>query len=316
MTLIKWVLSILILLFLAASALYVIAGMDGEKLDDAAREKAPGDFIDLSQGKVHYLWDGPADGPVIVMVPGYSTPTFVFDPNAAALNAAGFRTLRFDHYGRGWSDRPRTKYDIDFYDQMLVDLLDGLSINEPVGLVGLSMGGVISAEFAARHPQRVDKLFLIAPAGLDLGGVDGFMVKLMRTPVIGDWIWRMSWKSVMKSSYAKAGAELSPENAPVGDVNEQMAYHGFSEALLSSFRHLPMANRDEAFAALTETGVPTAAVFGDQDTTVLPSSAAKLQTLAPEADITMLEGATHTLNLEQKTEINPMLVSWFLPEAE
>ncbi|GAB5457050.1 MAG: alpha/beta fold hydrolase [Henriciella sp.] len=316
MLLLKWTLSILILLFLAAAALYVIAGLEAQKIDDAAREKAPGEFIELTDGKLHYRWDGPEDGSVIVMVHGYVTPHYVFEPNAEALNEAGFRTLRFDHFGRGWSDRPRVKYDIDFYDRALLELLDELQITQPVGIVGLSMGGIISTEFAVRHPDRVEKLFLIAPTGLDLAGTDGFMVKLMRVPVIGDWIWRMSWKSVMKSSYAEAEASLSPENMPPGDVNEQMAYRGFSEALLSTFRHLPMSDRGEAYSALSQTDVPMAAVFGADDETVLVSSVEKLETLMPEAEITVLEGATHVLNLERQAEVNPRMVDWFTGEGK
>ncbi|MEQ9126282.1 MAG: alpha/beta hydrolase, partial [Alphaproteobacteria bacterium] len=129
--------------------------------------------MQLPGGQIHYQFSGPEDGPLIVMVHGYSTPGFIFDQNAAALREAGFRVLQFDHFGRGWSDRPDTAYDADFYDAELMSLLDTLGISKPVGLVGLSMGGPIVAEFAARHPQRVSKVFLFVPAGFDVSGTIG-----------------------------------------------------------------------------------------------------------------------------------------------
>ena len=69
---------------------------------------------------------------------------------ARSFVRSGFRTLRFDHFGRGWSDRPSGKYDVDFYDRALIELLDHVGVDEPFGLAGLSMGGPIVAEFTAR----------------------------------------------------------------------------------------------------------------------------------------------------------------------
>ena len=44
-------------------------------LDERSRNEAPGHFADLSQGRTHYKWHGPSDGPVVVLVHGLTTPT-------------------------------------------------------------------------------------------------------------------------------------------------------------------------------------------------------------------------------------------------
>jgi len=131
---------------------YMLAGWNEIELDDAARANAPGAFLDTTQGKIHYQWYGEEDAPTIVMVHGFSTPGFIYRQNADALAAAGFRVLTFDHLGRGWSDRPQTRYDDQFYERELLDVLDGLNVTQPIGLVGLSMGGLTTSYFAARHP--------------------------------------------------------------------------------------------------------------------------------------------------------------------
>lgn len=316
MAVFKWGGLILVLALLVAWGLYIKAGWGLAKLDDAARAKAPGSFLSLPEGQIHYRWDGPSDGPVIVMVHGYSTPNFIFSQNVAALNAAGFRTLRYDHFGRGWSDRPRRRYDIDFYDRTLLGLLDGLGVDQPVGLVGLSMGGPITAEFTARHPERVRKLFLFVPAGFAIAGADSSAVKLMRKPVIGDWLWRLNWKRVLLSDPQYDESALAPENRLAGDVTAQLAYKGYSEALLSTLRHMPMTGRKATFKALAGTGVPVMAVFGDADPTVLVASAGQLSDAVPQADVRIVAGGTHGLNYQRHGEVNPWLVDWFAPAPD
>lgn len=306
-----WVFRILALIIVVALGTYSIAEMRLKPLNEDARAKAPGSFAALSDGQVHYRLEGPEDGPVLVLVHGFSTPNFIYQQNVEALTAAGFRTLRFDHFGRGWSDRPRTKYDIDFYDRTLIELLAHVGIDEPFGLAGLSMGGPIVAEFTARHPERVERLVLLVPAGLDTAGADSFSARLVRTPVIGDWLWRMIGKNVLLGDPQYDESARAPENKLQGDVTEQFQYRGYLQALLSTLRHMPMSARDDTFRRLAETGIPVLAIYGEADETVLVSSAATLQSLIPEADVRIVEGGEHGLNYQMHELVSPWLVEWF-----
>jgi pimeloyl-ACP methyl ester carboxylesterase len=311
-TLAKLVLGLIAIILLLAVAVYIRAGWGERVLDEDARSLAPGAFLETPAGKLHYRWHGDAGNPVIVMAHGFSTPNFIFEQNADALVAAGYRVLTFDHFGRGWSDRPKAKYNPDFYDQELADLLDGLGLSEPVGLVGLSMGGVITAEFTARHPERVSRLFLFVPAGLSLGGDAGDTNdRLLRTPILGDWVWRVFGKSILLGDPQYDESKLGAANRLAGDVTQQMSYRGYFRALLSSYRHLPMRDQDEVFARLGDTGVPIMAVFGDQDTTVPPESARRLEALIPSARVEILPEGEHGLNYQMHEITNPMLVNYF-----
>jgi len=307
----KWGLRVLALIIVLALGAYLWAEARLKPLNDTARQNAPGAFATLTNGQLHYRWDGPEDGPVIVLVHGFSTPNFIYQQNVEALNAAGFRTLRFDHFGRGWSDRPKTRYDVDFYDRTLIDLLDHVGVEEPFGLAGLSMGGPIVAEFTARYPERVKQLVLLVPAGLDTAGADGSSAALLRTPLVGDWIWRMFGKSILLGDSQYDEAARVPEDRLQGDVTVQLEYRGYLQALLSTFRHMPMAGREETFARLAATDVPVLAIYGDADATVLVSSAAKLEQILPAGDIRIVEGGEHGLNYQMHTLVNPWLVDWF-----
>jgi len=111
---------------------------DTQGLDAEARSGAPGQFIELTEGTVHYELAGPSHAQTVVLVPGFSVPYRIWDPTFEALVRAGFQVLRYDLFGRGYSDRPDTQYNQDLFDLQLSNLLEALEINKPVDLVGLS----------------------------------------------------------------------------------------------------------------------------------------------------------------------------------
>ena len=274
--------------------------------------RAPGAFLELSSGVLHYRWDGPANGPIVVMVHGFSTPHFIFEQNMATLVSAGYRVLRFDHFGRGWSDRPRVDYDADFYDAMLLELLDRLNIHTPVGLVGLSMGGLIAAEFAARHPERINRVMLLCPAGLAMSGPGPGLARLLRLPILGSSLWHLIYRRLLINDPEMDFRGVPRAARLAGDLTMQFSYRGYGNALLTTLRNFPMADQDEVFGRLGATGLPVCAVFGRRDTTVLIASADRLSALVPDAKIMSLD-AGHGLNYRHYNDVAPILLDWFAP---
>src|SRR5512133_1271455 len=90
-------------------------------LGDAERARLPGSFARLALGYVHYEISGPKEGALVVLVPGLSVPYSTWDRNASFLARGGFRVLRYEHFGRGFSDRPRCSYDLALYVSQLVE---------------------------------------------------------------------------------------------------------------------------------------------------------------------------------------------------
>src|SRR5690554_2055934 len=96
------------------------------RLDRAARAHLPGSLAQLSDGKTYYQSDGPANGKPVILIHGFSMPSFIWDPTFSALAQAGFHTIRYDLYGRGWSDRPQQPYDKALFVRQLAELMDAL----------------------------------------------------------------------------------------------------------------------------------------------------------------------------------------------
>jgi pimeloyl-ACP methyl ester carboxylesterase len=113
-----------------------------------------------------HLLDWGGDGPARVFLHGFGMSARVWDPFAQAL-APHFRVLALDARGHGDSDHdPRFRYSHAAVTRDLECAVEALGL-ERLGLVGHSMGGYASIRYAARHPERVERLVLV-DAGPDL----------------------------------------------------------------------------------------------------------------------------------------------------
>jgi len=112
--------------------------------------------------ELFYDLTGPADTPVVVFSNSIGTTLEMWDGQVPAL-AERYRCLRYDTWGHGRSpvvDRP---IGIDDLADDLAGLLDALDIAK-AHVVGLSLGGMTAQAFALRHPERLDRLVLMATA--------------------------------------------------------------------------------------------------------------------------------------------------------
>ncbi|MBK5961834.1 hypothetical protein CCR97_27025 [Rhodoplanes elegans] len=100
--------------------------------------------------------EGPQGAPCIVFSNSLATNRSMWDGQAAALRET-HRVLRYDQRGHGASDAPAGPYDFDLLIADLAALLDAVGVTR-CSLVGLSMGGSTVLGYAARHPERVDRV--------------------------------------------------------------------------------------------------------------------------------------------------------------
>ena len=295
---------ILIMVLLIGSYYYSI----GKKkvLSDEDRKSASGEFIKLSQGVVHYEVTGPKTGQTVVLIHGLATPYFIWDNNLDELVKAGFRVVRYDHYGRGFSDRPDVVYDINLYDQLLLELLRKLEVKMPVHLVGLSMGGAIAVTFADRHPEMVSKVGLIAPAGFPIK--TPFVVKLAKVPLVGDYIMAVLGDAVLLSEIKGAFVEPQKLSEYEEKFKVQMKYRGFKRALLSTLRNMHMHSLSETYERVGKQQKPVLLIWGLKDHVLPFTNSEKVKVAIPHLKFHAIKDAGHNLNYENPEIVNPWLV--------
>jgi pimeloyl-ACP methyl ester carboxylesterase len=142
---------------------FLINNQETKTMNISARKNASGQFIELTTGITHYESGGIDTGNVIILVHGFSVPYHIWDGTYDSLVKAGFHVIRYDEFGRGFSDRPNVVYNAVLYRTQLHDLVTSLKLKTPVSLAGVSFGGAVVSDFAVHFPQLIDKIILIDP---------------------------------------------------------------------------------------------------------------------------------------------------------
>lgn len=304
----KWCLGITIGLGLLLGGLVIFNGVENRELDQIARTEAGGLFIELDQGVVHYYLEGPDDAPMVVLIHGFSVPSYVWEPTAAFLNKNGYRTLRYDLYGRGYSDRPDLQYDITLFEEQLTGLINSLQLNEPVIVVGLSMGGPVAARYAHKYPDQVTGVILIAPEVTQPTIRDIFP---MNIPGVGEYLMSAVMEPFILPNM-QAGDFTHPDNFPewVDKYRGQMQFKGTGRALLSTIRELVKLNPEVEYQSLQRTGLPVMLIWGNGDQTIGSEQIHVLQQILPEVEIRIVEDGGHLVHYERSGDVNPALVEY------
>jgi pimeloyl-ACP methyl ester carboxylesterase len=108
-----------------------------------------------------------ANGKTVVLLHGKNFSGAYWEPTIEALTAAGYRVIAPDQIGFGKSSKPEH---FQFTFQTLADttraLLDSAHVDR-AAVMGHSMGGMLATRFALMFPERVEKLVLVDPIGLE-----------------------------------------------------------------------------------------------------------------------------------------------------
>ncbi len=119
--------------------------------------KVRGDGIQIQLA----VWEG--SGKTILSIHGLTANSRFWDCLASALSPA-HKVIAMDLRGRGLSEKPPAGYSIEHHCRDILALLNDLGLKRIV-LMGHSLGAFISLVFAAKHPQKVDRLILVDGGG-------------------------------------------------------------------------------------------------------------------------------------------------------
>jgi pimeloyl-ACP methyl ester carboxylesterase len=143
-------------------------------------------FMDLpGAARVHYRDQGRRDGPVIVMIHGYSASLDAWEPWVARLKDR-YRIVTLDLPGHGLTRAPSTyALSLPRYAQLVDTVATTLGLG-PYVVVGNSMGGGVAWTLALSRPDRVRALVLVDSIGLPAppsGKPMPFLFKVLATPL-------------------------------------------------------------------------------------------------------------------------------------
>lgn len=232
-------------------------------------------------------------GRPVVLIHGGQLDRRMWDREFDAL-ADHHHVIRYDVRGFGLSPAGSDTTFRSYAD--LGALLDSLGVAR-ASIVGLSLGGRIAIDFAIAHPERVDRLVLLAP------GVSGYPWSA------GDTTWTRAMEHAIETRDTVAITDLWLRTT---FMSPAMA----NPAIAPRVRELSLANSGAflrarmgqeldppAWHRLRELQTPTLVVVGSSDDPDIRTIVDSIAAQAPHARELVVPGAGHMLNMERPAEI-------------
>ena len=240
---------------------------------------------------IHYIEAG--HGPAVILLHGLGGTKEHWDANFAAL-ASKYHVFALDQLGFGHSDKPLLDYTIATW----VDFLQGFmqSQNIPKAtVVGNSMGGWIALDFAAAHPEMVDKLVLVDASGL----AGKIPVDLLNPSSIAAWRTLLASvfydKKIVTDDVAKRAFTDRLRNNDGYTIERTLA--GFARPQFE----------DKKLKAIH---APTLVVWGRNDALVSVEDAKKFGRGIPGARVVIIDQCGHVPQIEKPEEFNRALLEF------
>jgi pimeloyl-ACP methyl ester carboxylesterase len=270
--------------------------------------------VQLNGRRVNYVDIGSGKGPAVVFVHGLGGCWQNWLENLPRV-ARERRAIAMDLPGFAYSEMPREKITISRYADWVVQLVRELGIEEPVSLVGNSMGGFIVAEIGIRHPDACDRIALVSAAGISI-------TNLRRRPVLTTarvtaavtnfflarrkrLVSRPALRHAMLGYVARHPTRLKP------DLALEIMHGVGSPAFLAALDALTDYDfRDR----LGEVKCPTLLVWGENDNLVPVMDAAEFERLIPNARKVILEDTGHIPMVERAPTFNDLLMAFLNEE--
>ena len=262
-------------------------------------------WVEIEGRRVNLIDIG--DGPPLVFVHGLGGSWQNWLENICAF-AADHRVIAVDLPGFGYSEMPDRKITISGYGRWLDQLLEALDV-EAAAVVGNSMGGFIAAETAIKFPARVERLVLVAAAGVSrhalLGPAPLAFIEVTENiaqMVTARALSRAHWftKRPRGRRVLTWFVTAHPERLPAPLIAEQVkgaGKPGFYPALraLADY-HV----RDR----LDDIECPTLIVWGSKDILVPIGDAKEFDRLVPDSRLTVYDDTGHMPQLERPRRFN------------
>ena len=272
--------------------------------------RASSQFVQTPGLRTHVHIQGPAHAPVLLLLHGFGSSLQTWDAWGQGL-ATDYRVVRLDIAGFGLTGPAEPGDYSDEADvQRLLAVVDQLGLSN-MTVVGHSMGGRLAGHFAAAHPQRVDKLVLIAPDGFPDPQAHSEM-----TYAVPAWMGLVRYtlpRWMIKKGVASAYADPSRlDDNTVQRYQDMLLAPGVRPAVLA--RMAQTRNRDP-LPWLQRLSMPTLLLWGAQDQMIPVANAMDYQRAIPHAQRVVLPGVGHLPHEEQPQGSLQALRDFLQPKA-
>jgi 3-oxoadipate enol-lactonase len=259
-------------------------------------------FIQNQGAKIY--WDEQGSGIPVLLIMGLGYPSYLWHRMRPTLNEQ-YRTIALDNRGSGQSDAPTGPYPIALMASDAAAVLDAAGVKS-AHVFGISMGGMISQEFALQYPARVRSLILGCTAA---GGPNAVRAEKQVNDVL------MARGVNPEEALQAIRPYIYDSSTPVERVEEDLAirrqWFPRPEGFLGQLQGI-MAW--EAYSRLERITARTLVIHGQSDQLVPPGNGELIAARIPGAKLVMLPQASHIFPTDQP-EVSRRIVMDFLTES-
>lgn len=235
--------------------------------------------------RVHFLDEGPADGPIVLAMHGEPSWSYLYRKMIPPLVEAGLRVVAPDLVGFGKSDKPTEQSDYTYARHvawMQASIIDHLDVRDAT-LFGQDWGGLVGLRLVAENPDRFARV-VIGNTGLPTGDQkpsDAFMAwqEFSQTSDVFDIGFLVQSASITELTEA----EVAAYDAPFPDDSYKAGARIFPSLVPTSPDDPAAEANREAWKVFREWDKPLICCFSDSDPVTAGGDAA-FRTLVPGAE--------------------------------
>jgi pimeloyl-ACP methyl ester carboxylesterase len=268
-------------------------------------------YVKVGGKRIRYWMEG--EGTAVVLVHGLANSVEFWQYNLGPL-ARHHRVYALDLLGFGRSDKEIGTFSLPYAAASMVDFLDAVGVERAV-LVGNSLGGVICAQTAVQHPERVERLILVDSAGF--GRELSPFLRVWSIPGVGNGVFRIYQRLFPRLKRWVFYNSGSIDDRWLARATEVLRSPGVRENAIKVVRtgvSLRRGQREELFChlhgLLAATSVPTLIIWGGRDYVVPPAHAYAAQKLIPNSEVRIMERCGHIPQVERPEEFNGLVLDF------
>jgi len=256
-------------------------------------------FAEVNGTTLHYRFDGPEQGPVVMLSNALASDLTMWEFQVPALVEAGYRVLRYDSRGHGQSAVPEGPYSIELLAADAVGLMDGLGL-EKVHFCGLSKGGMIGQMLGSRYGDRLISLTLSSTAAY----------------MAPKEIWDERIETVRKGGMAVVvDVTLDRWFTKAGQMHLASSVEKIRRVILNTpvkgFCACCAAIRDmDQRETIRTVFTPTLVMVGEHDSGTPVSAAEYIHQGITSSSLTIIPDAAHFVHMEQSSMFNHALLEF------
>ncbi len=259
-------------------------------------------IINTSYGQTFVRICGPESADPLVLMHGVGGNSLQWMPNIESLSKH-FRVYAVDNvYDNGRSIPRKVMTNADDYVNWLSELFDELELQDGVNMVGLSYGGWITAQYALKCPNRVDKIVLLAPVGTVGQLSPRWIVRAISVAIPIKFFSRnfVYWLAEDTVNSGEQGRAIIEEH-----VNE-------TYTAVRSFKAKQMVNPSVLTdKELWSIKVPTLFMVGENEKIYSPQEVLeRLSRVSPQIQTKLIANAGHDLTIVQADIVNNFIIEF------